>query len=57
MTSRVKQVQKESNDWKKAYEEEHQKNESNMNKFTMYDETLRTLKEQFNESQDQVFTL
>lgn len=25
-----------------------------MTKFTMYDETLRNLKEQFNESQDQV---
>ncbi|CAF0935384.1 unnamed protein product [Brachionus calyciflorus] len=53
LTSRLKQSQKEISDWKKTYEEEHLKNESNMSKFSMYDETLRTLKEQFNESQEQ----
>ena len=30
------------------------KNETSLSKFNMYDETLRTLKEQFNDSQNQV---
>ncbi|RNA32208.1 golgin subfamily B member 1-like isoform X2 [Brachionus plicatilis] len=53
LNSRLKQSQKEISDWKKSYEDEYSKNESNLAKFTMYDETLRNLKEQFNESQDQ----
>lgn len=54
LMSRLKQSQKEAQDWKKSFEEEHNKNEMHLSKFTMYDETLRNLKDQLNESQNLV---
>ena len=52
--SRLKQYQKEAQDWKKSFEEEHNKNELNLSKFNMYDDTLRNLKDQLNETQNLV---
>lgn len=53
LSNRLKQAQKEIQDWKLSYDELTSKNECNMTKFTMYDETLHTLKEQFSDSQAQ----
>jgi hypothetical protein len=54
LTNRLKQCQKEVQDWKKSYEEEHIRNETNIAKFIMYEDNVRNLKEQLDESHNQV---
>lgn len=53
LNNRFSQCQKEIQDWKKSYEEEHIKNETNISKFNMYEETLRGLKDKITETQEQ----
>jgi predicted nuclease with TOPRIM domain len=40
-------------DWKKSYEEEHVRNETNVARFSMYDESLSELKGKYGEAQAQ----
>ena len=54
MTNRFRQSQKEAQEWKKSYEEEHLRNEQNVGKFGMYDEQIAGLKEKMEEAQAQV---
>lgn len=56
MTNRFKQSQKEIQEWKKSYEEEHIKNETNVQKFNMYEDSLNALREKCEEAQAQVKT-
>lgn len=53
LTTRFKQCQKEVQDWKKSYEEEHIRNETNAGKFNMYDDSLNDLKAKYSEAQAQ----
>jgi len=54
LTNRFRQSQKEAQDWKKSYEEEHLRNEQNVAKFSMYDEQIASMKEKVEEAQAQV---